>query len=96
MSTSGNHPQLRLSTSHLLRSSQDPPASSVSYLSQIESLILPDGPLGEETAELLQDFVHPHRHDTEDTLVENSVEDTDGERAARNRLPRWKRPAPWW
>ncbi|KAF5330575.1 hypothetical protein D9619_005275 [Psilocybe cf. subviscida] len=59
---------------------------------QPESLILPDGPVGEDDAELLDELVH-RRRETQDTLV---AEDEDSEQAKRRKLPWWKRPSPWW
>lgn len=92
-------PRVSTSIPHSPRSSSpDPPPSSVSYLPPIESLIIPGGPVDEDTAELLRDFVHPYHHDTEDTAIVNPPEDhdVDPEHIARARLPWWKRPAPWW
>lgn len=57
-----------------------------------ESLILPDGPVGEDDAELLDELVH-RRSDTQDTLVAGEEDD---EHAQRRKLPWWKRPSPWW
>jgi len=49
-------------------------------------LILPDGVIGEETAELLEDLViHPHDRGT-----------FSGEREAVDARPWWKRPSPYW
>ncbi|KAI0054031.1 MFS general substrate transporter [Auriscalpium vulgare] len=72
----------------------------------LESLVFQDGGLDEETAEYIHEFVHPHHHDPDETFIEvdhdptpdeeadeRSIED---ERAARSKLPWWKRPSPWW
>ncbi|GLB34576.1 putative major facilitator superfamily protein [Lyophyllum shimeji] len=60
------------------------------FVFQPESLILPDGPVGEEEAELLEELVHPHRGvpdaDADDFLQEQR----------RKNLPWWKTPSPWW
>ena len=63
----------------------------------MQSLILPDGTVGEEATQLLQDFVHP-RNDVEETLLEeDEVDHTIGNDERDNRyLPWWKRPSPWW
>ena len=71
--------------------------ASLAYLPQGgESLILEDGPIGEEATELLQDLVHPHRH----VLIEDEEDDRDESDIAsieqRKRLPWYKRPSPWW
>ncbi|PPQ91426.1 hypothetical protein CVT25_014314 [Psilocybe cyanescens] len=73
-------------------------STSLPYVPQPESLILPDGAVGEETAELLEEFVHPH-HSPEETLIgsENPAEDeSDDEPGKKLRKPWWKRPSPWW
>ncbi|KAH9484438.1 putative membrane protein [Psilocybe cubensis] len=73
-------------------------STSQPYVPQPESLILPDGAIGEEAAELLGEFVHPH-HIPEETLVgsDDPMEDgSDDELDKRSRLPWWKRPSPWW
>ncbi|KAH9952018.1 MFS general substrate transporter [Amylocystis lapponica] len=67
-----------------------------------EALINPDVPISEEVSELLQEFVHPHHHDHEATLVQ-----TEGDQAPgggddvpdlnwTQDLPWWKKPSPWW
>lgn len=65
-----------------------------------ESLLLPDGPIGEEAAELLQEFVHPHRQDRTDALVdadEGEADDSDTASLEQIKsLPWYKRPNPWW
>ncbi|EKM55184.1 uncharacterized protein PHACADRAFT_255634 [Phanerochaete carnosa HHB-10118-sp] len=65
-----------------------------------ESLLLPDGPIGEEAAELLQEFVHPHHQDRTDDLVDaDEGEAGDSDTASLERiksLPWYKRPSPWW
>ncbi|KAG6865399.1 hypothetical protein C0991_002893 [Blastosporella zonata] len=62
------------------------------YVPNPESLILPDGPVGEQAAELLEEFVHPQHHGEE--------VDVDADyhlRCVHNiNLPWWKRPSPWW
>lgn len=66
------------------------------YVGQAEELILPDGVVGEETTELLQEFVHPQHRAcaTDDTLVVEMSEEE--EQAKMKNLPWWKRPSPWW
>ncbi len=71
-------------------------ASSRSYLDDPESLILPDGPVSGEATELLAEFVHPHHHAPEETLVGSSDGEDDDEPDAKARRPWWKRPSPWW
>ncbi|KAF8163650.1 major facilitator superfamily domain-containing protein [Crassisporium funariophilum] len=69
------------------------------YVPQPESLILPDGAVGEEATELLQEFVHPHHYGPEETLVDSdsSTESIDDEiHDKTHNLPWWKRPSPWW
>lgn len=57
---------------------------------------MPEGNVGEEAAELLQEFVRPgHHHEAEETLIEADAE-YDEEQAARAKLPWWKRPSPVW
>ncbi|KAF8969597.1 major facilitator superfamily domain-containing protein [Flammula alnicola] len=80
--------------------SRNTTSSQVLYVPQAESLILPDGPVGEEAAELLNEFVHPHRHGTEETLVglEEASKGTsdDNDLDKKRKAPWWKRPSPWW
>ena len=69
--------------------------ASVPYLPQIDSLILPHGAVDQETAELLQDFVHPINEEAA-INEEATSEDIGDEHAARANLPWWKRPSPFW
>lgn len=72
---------------------------SEALLTDPASMVLSDGTITEQTAELLHEFVHPHQH-TEDTLVEDPEEDqdaaVDAELKARAKLPWWKRASPYW
>ena len=89
---------LTMSTSH--SRSRHIASSSVPYVPQAESLILPDGAVGEEAAELLTEFVHPSHHQDEGTTI--GLEDDDGNSDGKladkkaGKLPWWKRPSPWW
>lgn len=70
---------------------------TTSSISVQDELLLPDGPVSEQTVQLIHDLVHPH-HEREETLVD-SAEDDDEESieiARRKRLPWWKRPSPIW
>jgi len=73
-------------------------STSVPYVPQPESLVIPDGPVGEEATELLNEFVHPHHHGSADTLAgsKTSDDDTEDDGIASSKLPWWKRPSPWW
>jgi hypothetical protein len=67
--------------------------------------ILLNGEVGDESAELLHEFVHPHDH-AGDALLEDPATlalESDGdkaalecERAERAQQPWWKRPSAWW
>ncbi|KAH9930705.1 major facilitator superfamily domain-containing protein [Fomitopsis serialis] len=92
------------------RTSRNPSIVSVPYLPTGPAVLInPDGQIGEEAAELLQEFVHPHHHAAEDTLLAEGGEPAEGDEdedddgafeAAihewRQSLPWWKRPSPWW
>ncbi|KAF4615419.1 hypothetical protein D9613_002574 [Agrocybe pediades] len=78
-------------------SSRTTTSTSVPYVPQPESLIIPDGPVGEEAAELLTEFVHPHQRSSADTLVDSDEdENSKDEQNKKSQLPWWKRPSPWW
>ena len=70
------------------------------YVPEAREVILSNGPGGEEVSELLDQFVHPHRHGTGDTLVESDdnegASDDEGKVSKKVKLPWWKRPSPWW
>ncbi|KAG5636197.1 hypothetical protein H0H81_008867 [Sphagnurus paluster] len=78
------------------------PSSPGPYVPQPESLILPDGALGEEAAGLLEDLVHhhPHHRRIEDENEREDDFDADADyhrgREHHKQLPWWKRPSPWW
>jgi len=97
MSPSRDHSTNRVSRSRP-RNSRTPSVASIPYLPQAESLILPDGAVGEEATELLQDLVYPRRETLIDEEEEDSPTDneTDNEHATRINLPWWKRPSPLW
>jgi hypothetical protein len=82
------------------RATKTATSSATLYVPQPESLILPDGPVGEEATELLNEFVHPNRHGTGDTLVgsddNEGASDDEGKDDKKFKLPWWKRPSPWW
>jgi hypothetical protein len=63
---------------------------------------MPEGAVGGETAELLQEFVLPH-HAAEETLVEEELGIPEDDAALivqakehRKNLPWWKRPSGYW
>ncbi|KAJ3819974.1 major facilitator superfamily domain-containing protein [Lentinula raphanica] len=62
-----------------------------------DNILLPDGPVSEESVQLLHEFVHPH-HDREETLVgdDSTQDEEEEEREHTKRLPWWKRPSPLW
>ncbi|KAI0362392.1 MFS general substrate transporter [Trametes cingulata] len=91
------------------RGSRHTTASSIALLPQgPDDLMVPGGSVGEEAAELLHEFVHPHHHESEETLAEeggpsgaSAGENEEEEpfkvdREWRKKLPWWKRPSPWW
>ena len=61
-----------------------------------ENLILPDGPVDEQTAELLEEFAGTHQHRREGMGSGSSVEEEEYEVKRRQALPWWKRPSPYW
>lgn len=70
---------------------------SFRYPDTPENLVLPSGQISEETVELLHEFVHPHQHHAEETLVEeDDAEDLRNLAEERRKLPWYKRPSPWW
>ncbi|KIY72114.1 MFS general substrate transporter [Cylindrobasidium torrendii FP15055 ss-10] len=82
------------------RSASQSRSQTDALLTDPANMVLSDGTITEQTAELLHEFVHPHQH-TEDTLVaEGPYEDedaaVDAELKARAKLPWWKRPSPYW
>ncbi|KAF4576704.1 hypothetical protein EYR36_004683 [Pleurotus pulmonarius] len=64
------------------------PSSSIQ---QAESLIFPDGPVSEEAAELLDEFVHGTH--TRDSTLTNIA---DNYHHDHNNQPWWKTPSSWW
>ncbi|PCH37836.1 MFS general substrate transporter [Wolfiporia cocos MD-104 SS10] len=89
------------------RGSRNPSLASLARVPEgPAALINPEGQLSNETAELLHEFVHPHRHESEDTLIQEEVEevaeegtpefdgssDGDNEEAAAA----WRESLPWW
>ncbi|KAF9500505.1 MFS general substrate transporter [Pleurotus eryngii] len=63
-----------------------------SRIQQAESLILPDGPVSEETAELLDEFVHG-THTRDSTLTDIGE---NNHRDDHHSQPWWKTPSSWW
>ncbi|KAL4246070.1 hypothetical protein ABKN59_003276 [Abortiporus biennis] len=102
MSRSRDNSNLRPDASHSRpgsrpRTSRNSSRSSIPYLPQgPEDLALPEGAVREETAELLHEFVHPHHHEAEETLV--GTPDIEQHRLfeQRKEIPWWRRPSPWW
>ncbi|KAI8989675.1 major facilitator superfamily domain-containing protein [Trametes punicea] len=89
------------------RGSRHTTASSIPLLPQgPDDLMIPGAPIGEEAAELLHEFVHPHHHESEQTLAEdgNPPDEVDQQEEHdfaidhewRLKLPWWKRPSSWW
>ncbi|KAI0636728.1 major facilitator superfamily domain-containing protein [Trametes polyzona] len=100
-----SRPHSRPRTHSRPRGSRHTTQSSIALISQgPDDLIVPGGTVDEETVELLQEFVHPHQHESEETLAEGLVEGGDGEeeeeepvdRLWRKKQPWWKRPSAWW
>ncbi|OCH93392.1 MFS general substrate transporter [Obba rivulosa] len=92
------------------RASRNQSVASVPYLPQdAEGLLFPnlDAQIGEGAAELLQEFVHLRRHESEGTVVDEDAADPEGglvlddlpdeHGPARDQgLPWYKKSSPWW
>ncbi|KAF8891345.1 major facilitator superfamily domain-containing protein [Infundibulicybe gibba] len=69
-------------------SDNDPSTGSIIYVSEAENMILPDGAVSRETAELLGDLI---THEQEETVV------SPGDlHQSKSILPWWKKPSPFW
>lgn len=60
----------------------------------IEALVLPDGTVSDETADLLHEFVHPSHH--HENLFDEPTVAGDNDLELRLSLPWWKRPSSLW
>jgi hypothetical protein len=75
-----------------------------SYLAT--SIVLPDGQVDDETAELLHEFIHSHPHTPVEELSDPTNYDIDGsqvdkialeaQRRERATRPWWRRPSATW
>ena len=63
-----------------------------------ESLLLPEGAIGEEATELLQEFVNPHHHHDRVDVDDDEVDDGSDTASLEHikSLPWYRRPNPWW
>ena len=57
--------------------------------------------ISEEDTELIQEFIHPHHHLAEETLIEDvddalEEEEEEFDEEWRSKLPWWRQPSPWW
>ncbi|KAG2019931.1 hypothetical protein CC2G_005324 [Coprinopsis cinerea AmutBmut pab1-1] len=75
------------------RSRSERATSEQPYVTQANSLILPDGPVNEEAAELLEEFVGTHHHEGAGLIGDEA---DDGEHDEWKDVPWWKRPSPLW
>lgn len=60
---------------------------------------MPDGVIEGDTVHLMQEFIHPHSHDHEETIVEEveaGDQVSDEELEIRRRSPWWRRPSELW
>lgn len=57
-----------------------------------QDLALPDGAIGDQTAELMQDLVNPHHHSEATLIAEEPVYNED----EWSGLPWWGRPNAMW
>ncbi|KAK0210839.1 major facilitator superfamily domain-containing protein [Desarmillaria ectypa] len=71
--------------------------TTTSMLTDPQGLVS-EGAVSERDAELLHEFVHPHHHEAEETLIGGPSDDADldQELNARALLPWWKRPSSIW
>ncbi|CAL1705198.1 unnamed protein product [Somion occarium] len=93
MSTSRDSSRLRAGPNSQSHSTPDVSRNNSGFIPP-EAVVFPEGPISESTAEALHEFVHPHHH-TDETLVEETIEEHDAEEQ-RKKLPWWRRPSPWW
>lgn len=56
----------------------------------------PDGAIGEEAAEYLEEFVGTHQHHHQPSDGFGAEEDDEDEDERRKALPWYRRPSPWW
>lgn len=91
------------------RHSRNSSRASLAYTPIAEDLLLSDGPIGEETAELLHELVHPHHREEEGALFGGDVgghddgdeepQDDDSDASSlewHSQLPWYKRPSSNW
>ncbi len=93
MSRSAEHSRLRVPSQSRSRP-RSLRTTAASLLRDPQGLVS-EGAISERDAELLHEFVHPHHHETEETLIGDDT-DLDEELKARALLPWWKRPSPIW
>lgn len=93
MSRSTEHSRLRVPSQS--RSRPRSLRSTAPSLLRDPQGLVSEGAVSERDAELLHEFVHPHHHEAEETLITDDT-DLDEELRARALLPWWKRPSPVW
>lgn len=93
MSRSTEHSRLRVPSQSRSRP-RSLRTTAASLLRDPQGLVS-EGAISERDAELLHEFVHPHHHEAEETLIIDDT-DLDEELRARALLPWWKRPSPIW
>lgn len=93
MSRSTEHSRLRVPSQS--RSRPRSLRSTAASLLRDPQGLVSEGAVSERDAELLHEFVHPHHHEVEETVIADDT-DLDEELRARALLPWWKRPSPIW
>ncbi|KAH6895043.1 major facilitator superfamily domain-containing protein [Coprinopsis sp. MPI-PUGE-AT-0042] len=73
--------------------SRTPSSVSQPHITQVNASLLPEGPVDQEAAQLLEEFVGTHEHHLPESADTN---DTDSEDNDWKALPWWKRPSPLW
>ncbi|KAH6918262.1 major facilitator superfamily domain-containing protein [Coprinopsis sp. MPI-PUGE-AT-0042] len=73
--------------------SRTPSSASQPYITQANASLLPEGPVDQEAAQLLEEFVGTREHHLPESADTNDADSEDNDWKA---LPWWKRPSPLW